>query len=81
MILKNFAGEKRDIDSYNLIKKVIYQTIHIDNMKVLNILISTNDDVPPLYDCLNQRRVCVDIVADAITFTKASSFLVIDSNH
>ncbi|XP_057250310.1 protein SIEVE ELEMENT OCCLUSION B [Beta vulgaris subsp. vulgaris] len=53
-------GENKDNDSYNMIKRLIYQTIHIDNMKVLRVLISSNDDLPPLYDGPAKRKVHLD---------------------
>ncbi|XP_010694662.2 protein SIEVE ELEMENT OCCLUSION B [Beta vulgaris subsp. vulgaris] len=58
--LYHLIGEKRDVDTYNMIRKIVYQTIHIDNMKVLYALISANDDVPPLYDGPAKRRVHLD---------------------
>ncbi|XP_021844910.1 protein SIEVE ELEMENT OCCLUSION B [Spinacia oleracea] len=61
--LHQLIGEKRDVDAYNMIQKIIYHTIHVDNMKVLNILIHANDEnVPSLYDGPTKRRVHLDVL-------------------
>lgn len=58
--LYRLIDEKKEVDSYNMIRKIIYHTVHIDNMKVLKILISANEDVPPLFDGPTKRRVHLD---------------------
>ncbi|KAL2942972.1 Protein SIEVE ELEMENT OCCLUSION B [Bienertia sinuspersici] len=60
--LYRLIEEKKQIDAYNLIKRIIYHTIHIDNMKVLKTLIYANDDVPPLYDGPAKRRVHLHVL-------------------
>lgn len=60
--LHRLIGEKRDIDAYNMIKQIVYHTIHIDNLKVLSVLISAHDDAPPLYDGPAKRRVHLDVL-------------------
>ncbi|XP_021733829.1 protein SIEVE ELEMENT OCCLUSION B-like [Chenopodium quinoa] len=54
--------EKKQIDAYNMIKKIIYHTIHVDNMKVLKTLIYADDDISPLYDGPAKRRVHLDML-------------------
>lgn len=60
--LYQLIDEKREDEAYNMIKNIIYKTLHIDNMKVLKVLIHANDDVPPIYDCSAKRRVHLDVL-------------------
>lgn len=53
------AEEKRQIESYQALVRLM-ETIHIDNMKVLNrLLIHTKDDQLPLVECPTKRKVVV----------------------
>ncbi|XP_021729945.1 protein SIEVE ELEMENT OCCLUSION B-like isoform X1 [Chenopodium quinoa] len=54
--------EKRDIDAYNMIKKIIYETIHVDNMKVLNVLIYAENEDPQLFDGPSKTRVHLEVL-------------------
>lgn len=53
--------EKRNIEAYESLLH-IFDTIHIDNMKVLKALICSKDDLQPLYDCSAKRRVNLDVL-------------------
>ncbi|XP_071711702.1 protein SIEVE ELEMENT OCCLUSION B-like [Rutidosis leptorrhynchoides] len=40
----------------------LFETIHIDNMKILKVLISPKDDIQPLFDGSNQKRVSLEML-------------------
>lgn len=50
------ANEKRHIEAYQALVR-LFETIHIDNMKILKALIYSKDDLP-LVDGLSKKRVC-----------------------
>lgn len=53
------AEEKRQIESYQALVRLM-ETMHIDNMKVLTrLLIHTKDDQLPLVECPTKRKVVV----------------------
>ncbi|CAN0925178.1 Protein SIEVE ELEMENT OCCLUSION B [Linum grandiflorum] len=53
--------EKKFIHSYqNLIH--LFETMQIDNMKILKALIYAKDDLQPLVDCASKKRVHLDVL-------------------
>jgi hypothetical protein len=56
-ILTLCTDEKRHIEAFhNLIR--LFETVHVDNMKILRALIYAKDDIPPLIDGTTKLRVC-----------------------
>ncbi|KAF2316543.1 hypothetical protein GH714_041884 [Hevea brasiliensis] len=53
--------EKRNVESYQMLLN-LFDTIHIDNMKILKALIYAKDDIPPLLDGSTKRRVNIDVL-------------------
>ncbi|KAF9603057.1 hypothetical protein IFM89_033782 [Coptis chinensis] len=53
--------EKRHIEAYQTLVR-LFETIHIDNMKILRALIYAHDDLLPLYDGSTKKRVNLDIL-------------------
>lgn len=51
------ADEKRHIETYQNLR-YLFETTHIDNMKILKALIYPKDDILPLVDGSTKRRVC-----------------------
>ncbi|KAF6176950.1 hypothetical protein GIB67_027750 [Kingdonia uniflora] len=49
-------GEKRHIEAYHTLQR-LFDTIHIDNMKILKALIYSHDDLLPLFDGSSKKRV------------------------
>jgi hypothetical protein len=60
------ADEKRNVEAYQMLLN-LFEMIHIDNMKVLKALIYAKDDIQPLIDGSNKRRVC--------SFTISSNYI------
>ncbi|KAJ9152817.1 hypothetical protein P3X46_026336 [Hevea brasiliensis] len=52
---------KRNVESYQMLLN-LFDTIHIDNMKILKALIYAKDDIPPLLDGSTKRRVNIDVL-------------------
>jgi len=50
------ADEKRDVEAYQTLLN-LFETIHIDNMKVLKALIYPKDDILPLVEGTSKKRV------------------------
>lgn len=50
------ADEKRHIEAYQTLVR-LFETIHIDNMKILKALIYAKDDLQPLFDGTGRKRV------------------------
>ncbi|XP_011014801.1 PREDICTED: uncharacterized protein LOC105118522 isoform X2 [Populus euphratica] len=53
--------EKRNVESFQMLKN-LFETIHIDNMKVLKALIYAKDDIQPLIDGSSKKRVHLDVL-------------------
>ncbi|CAH1437735.1 unnamed protein product [Lactuca virosa] len=55
------VGERREMDFRNSFNK-LFDTVHIDNMKILKILISPRDDNLPLFDGATKKRVSLEVL-------------------
>ncbi|XAR51937.1 hypothetical protein NMG60_11006745 [Bertholletia excelsa] len=53
--------EKRNVEAYEALLR-IFETIHLDNMRVLKALIYPKDDILPLYDGASKKRVNLEIL-------------------
>ncbi|CAL9165348.1 unnamed protein product [Musa hybrid cultivar] len=53
-------GEKKNVEAYQTLVH-LFQTVHIDNMKILKALMYSKDDLP-LVDGTTKRRVSVDVL-------------------
>ncbi|THF97047.1 protein SIEVE ELEMENT OCCLUSION B-like [Camellia sinensis] len=53
--------DRRSIEAYEALLRV-FDMIHIDNMKVLRMLIYAKDDLQPLFDGSSKRRVNLDVL-------------------
>ncbi|XP_050234229.1 protein SIEVE ELEMENT OCCLUSION B-like [Mercurialis annua] len=53
--------EKRSVESYQILLN-LFDSIHIDNMKILKALIYSKDDIQPLVDGSTKRRVNIDVL-------------------
>jgi len=70
------AGEKRHIEAYNTLVR-LFETSHLDNMKILRAMIYSKDDLP-LFDGHTKRRVSVDVLRRKIVMLFVSD---IDISH
>lgn len=52
---------KRHIEAYQTLVR-LFETIHIDNMKILRALIYAHDDILPLYDGSAKKRVNLEVL-------------------
>lgn len=52
---------KRHIEAYQMLVR-LFETIHIDNMKILRALIYAHDDQPPLVEGSTKKRVHLDVL-------------------
>lgn len=60
------ADEKKHLEAYqNLVR--ISETLHLDNMKFIRALISTREDIQPLYDGTSKMTVCSQIQYSSTT--------------
>ncbi|EEF47605.1 conserved hypothetical protein [Ricinus communis] len=53
--------EKRHVEAYQTLIR-LFDTIHIDNIKILRALIYAKDDQLPLYDGHNKKRASLDVL-------------------
>ncbi|GAB2257778.1 hypothetical protein Droror1_Dr00013938 [Drosera rotundifolia] len=60
--LIDLIERKRENEAYDMLRKFIYEMIHIDNIPVLNRIVGIKDDTQPLYDCAAKRRVYLDVL-------------------
>ncbi|KAK3413104.1 protein SIEVE ELEMENT OCCLUSION B [Eucalyptus grandis] len=60
-ICKQYIDEKRDIEAYQTLLN-LFETIHIDNMKVLKALIYPKDDILPLVEGTSKKRVNLEVL-------------------
>uniref|UniRef100_A0A2N9IK32 Sieve element occlusion N-terminal domain-containing protein n=1 Tax=Fagus sylvatica TaxID=28930 RepID=A0A2N9IK32_FAGSY len=54
--------EKLDEEYYRLLVQYFYETINIDNVRPLKLLVYPKEDVQPLVDCLTKTRVNIDVL-------------------
>lgn len=54
------SGEKKHLEAYQTLVR-LFETVHIDNNKILRALIYSKDDLP-LFDGDTKRRVSVDVL-------------------
>lgn len=54
-------NEKKHIEAYQMLVR-LFETPHLDNMKILRVLIYSKDDQPPLFDGSTKKRVNVDVL-------------------
>ncbi|KAF7806007.1 protein SIEVE ELEMENT OCCLUSION B-like [Senna tora] len=60
-ICNQYIDEKRHIEAFENLKR-LFETIHIDNMKILKALIYAKEDPPPLIDCTNKTKVTLEVL-------------------
>ncbi|KAI3970386.1 hypothetical protein MKX01_024033 [Papaver californicum] len=53
--------DNRHAEAYQTLVR-IFETAHIDNLKILKALIYPKDDIMPLYDGSNKRRVTLEVL-------------------
>ncbi|KAJ4729349.1 Protein SIEVE ELEMENT OCCLUSION B like [Melia azedarach] len=53
--------EKKSVEAYQMLIR-LFESIHIDNMKILRALIYAKDDLQPLVDGSTKRRVNIDVL-------------------
>ncbi|CAL9092511.1 unnamed protein product [Musa acuminata var. zebrina] len=68
-------GEKKHIEAYQTLVR-LFETVHIDNLKILRALISSKDDLP-LIDGSTKRRVNVDVLRRKIVMLFISDLDII----
>ncbi|KAJ9683321.1 hypothetical protein PVL29_019067 [Vitis rotundifolia] len=56
-----YIDDKRSAEAFQTLLN-LFQSIHIDNMKILRALISPKDDVLPLLEGSTKRRVNIDVL-------------------
>ncbi|XWS63753.1 hypothetical protein CRYUN_Cryun06bG0128900 [Craigia yunnanensis] len=54
-------NERKDIEAYQTLLR-IFDAIHIDNMKILKVLIYAKDGQPPLWDGTTKQRVRIELL-------------------
>nr|XP_043635173.1 protein SIEVE ELEMENT OCCLUSION B-like [Erigeron canadensis] len=54
-------GDRKEMDFRNSFNQ-LFETIHIDNMKILKILISPRDDILPLFDGASKKQVKLEVL-------------------
>ncbi|KAJ0564040.1 putative sieve element occlusion [Helianthus annuus] len=54
-------GEKKEMDFRNSFNQ-LFDTVHIDNMKILKILLNLRDDPLPLFDGATKQRVSLEVL-------------------
>ncbi|XP_076949447.1 protein SIEVE ELEMENT OCCLUSION B-like [Bidens hawaiensis] len=58
---RRIVGEKKEVEfrrSFNH----LFETVHIDNMKILKVLINPRNDVQPLFDGSSKKRVSLEVL-------------------
>ncbi|CBI34825.3 unnamed protein product, partial [Vitis vinifera] len=56
-----YIDDKRNAETFQMLLN-LFESIHIDNMKILRALISPKDDVQPLLEGSTKRRVNIDVL-------------------
>ncbi|KAF7838228.1 protein SIEVE ELEMENT OCCLUSION B-like [Senna tora] len=60
-ICHQYIDEKRHIEAFhNLVH--LFETSHVDNLKILRALIYARDDQPPLIDCSNRSKATLEVL-------------------
>ncbi|KAJ0771805.1 putative sieve element occlusion [Helianthus annuus] len=54
-------GERKEMDFRNSFNQ-LFETVHIDNMKILKILLNLRDDPLPLFDGATKQRVSLEVL-------------------
>ncbi|KAL8199736.1 hypothetical protein R6Q57_013304 [Mikania cordata] len=60
-ICRRVVEEKKETEFKRSFNQ-LFETIHIDNMKILKILISPKDDILPLFDGFSKKRVNLEVL-------------------
>ncbi|GAB2283833.1 hypothetical protein Dimus_018320 [Dionaea muscipula] len=60
--LLQLIERKREDEAYDILRKFIYEMIHIDNIPVLNRIVGIKDDPQPIFDCSTKRRVQLEVL-------------------
>ncbi|KAL6351613.1 hypothetical protein AAG906_040967 [Vitis piasezkii] len=60
-LCQQHINDKKHIEAYMMLVR-LFETPHIDNMKIIRVLIYAKDDQPPLFDGLSKRKVSLDIL-------------------
>ncbi|KAL2903442.1 Protein SIEVE ELEMENT OCCLUSION B [Bienertia sinuspersici] len=60
-LCQQHIDEKKHIEAYQMLIRA-FETAHLDNMKILRMLIYAKDDQLPLYDCSAKKRVSTDVL-------------------
>ncbi|XP_044465651.1 protein SIEVE ELEMENT OCCLUSION B isoform X2 [Mangifera indica] len=56
-----YIDEKRSLEAFQMLLH-LFETIHVDNMKILRALIYAKDDLLPLVDGASKKRVSIDVL-------------------
>ncbi|KAF8390539.1 hypothetical protein HHK36_025066 [Tetracentron sinense] len=56
-----YIKEKRDVEAYQTLVR-LFETIHLDNMKILKALINPKDDPLPLWEGSTKKRVNLEVL-------------------
>ncbi|KAG0455233.1 hypothetical protein HPP92_024208 [Vanilla planifolia] len=67
--------EKRHLESYQTLVR-LFETVHIDNMKILRALFHSKDDLP-LFDGLTKKRVSIEVLRRKIVMLFISDLDII----
>lgn len=71
------AEEKKSVEAYQMLIR-LFESIHIDNMKILKALIYAKDDLQPLVDGSTKRRVGFSSILRLIKFLASDNSIVPD---
>ncbi|KAK2968636.1 hypothetical protein RJ640_030716 [Escallonia rubra] len=55
------VDKKRNVEAYQTLLR-LFDTVHINNMKILKALICTKDDLQPLYEGYTKKRVNIGVL-------------------
>ncbi|KAI3931268.1 hypothetical protein MKX01_040185 [Papaver californicum] len=72
-VCNQHIDDNRHAEAYQKLVRV-FKTAHTDNLKILKALIYPKDDIMPLYDGSNKRRVTLDVIG-------RKNVLLLISNH
>ncbi|KAJ0051633.1 hypothetical protein Pint_02861 [Pistacia integerrima] len=56
-----YIEEKKSLEAYQMLLH-LFETLHVDNMKILRALIYAKDDLLPLVDGASKKRVSIDVL-------------------
>ncbi|KAK9117381.1 hypothetical protein Sjap_016328 [Stephania japonica] len=60
-LCNQYIDDRRHIEAYQTLVR-LFETSHIDNMKILRAMIYAYDDLQPLYDGHSKKRVNLDVL-------------------